>query len=677
MENEVLVSICCLTYNHENYLRDTLEGFLMQKVNFPIEILINDDASTDNTAAIVREYAAKYPDLIRAFYQPVNLYSQGKDLCLEVLYPQARGKYIALCEGDDYWTEPTKLQRQVDFLEAHPEYSACVHDTMLHYCGGGGKDRPLLNHPADCDVRFEDICRGMSYSFHTSSIVAKKAIIANPQDFFYVGLSYGFGDHPDALWMIVNGPIRCLKECMSVYRIHSGSASWSAAVDEDYDKLREFIIGKAELLRAFRPYAPKDKLDVVDRAILEKEFELMHIEGRDSEQRKPPYDEILAEKPLSYRLKNHVKCLFPSVQERYRRMRGYRGAAAKELPLLPLSPDRLTEIPEQDKYEGQTVSDRCMVSIFCTAYNHEAFLRDALDGFVNQRTRFPFEVLVNDDVSTDSTREIIREYAERYPDIIRPFYQEENLYSRDLDVYQLVFFPNARGKYVAYCEGDDYWTDPTKLQRQVDFLEAHPDYTACVHNTVLHYCQEGRTEPLLNRFEGDVSFGDIISSMSNAYHTSSLLARRDVLKNPPDFYDVACQYGFGDYPDALWLRLNGKIRYLNRCMSVYRINSNPEAWSAGVAGQYGKLRRFIVGKIELLRAFRPHAPEEVLPLVDRTIREREFELMYIEGRDREQRRPPYDRLLKAQPLSYQAKNLVKSYLPGLQRLYRKKRGYKD
>ena len=594
-----------------------------------------------------------------------------------MLYPQARGKYIALCEGDDYWTEATKLQQQVDFLEAHPEYSACVHDTMLHYCGGGEKDRPLLNHAEDCDVRFEDLCNGMSYSFHTSSIVAKKSIIADPQDFFYVGLSHGFGDHPDGLWLYVNGPIRCLKQCMSVYRIHSGSASWSAAVDGEYDKLREFIVGKVELLRAFRPYAPKDQLDVVDRAILEKEFELMYIEGRDADQRKPPYDEILAKKPLSYRLKNELKTLFPGIQQRYREKRGYTTARFGKLPHEPLTLENLHKLTYNAEYEGTTVSDTCMVSILCTAYNHEAFLRDALDGFVNQRTRFPFEVLVNDDVSTDATRDIIREYAEKYPDIIRPFYQEENLYSRGLDVYRLVFFPNARGKYVAYCEGDDYWTDPTKLQRQVDWLETHPDYSACVHNTVLHYCGDGHDEPLLDRYEGSVDFANIVPGMPGAYHTSSLVARRDILTRSTDFYEVACKYNFGDYPEALWLRLNGKIHYLDRCMSVYRINSNASAWSTGVDGQYDKLRQFIIGRIEMLRAFRPHAPEEVQELVDRTIRDFEFELMYIEGRDREQRKPPYDKLLRAMPLRYQFKNFVKCTLPGVQRLHRKRRGYEE
>ena len=323
MDREILVSVCTLTYNHEAYLRDTLEGILMQKVDFPMEILVNDDASTDGTRAILREYAEKYPDLIRPFYQDVNLYSQGKDLCLEVLYPAARGKYIALCEGDDYWTDPDKLQLQVDFLEAHPEYTACVHDTLVRYCSGERADYRLLHRGQDCDVRFEDVLFGMSHAFHTSSIVAKKAVIAHPADFFYVGLAHGFGDHPDGLWMITNGPIRYLDRCMSVYRVHSNSASWSSGVDAGYEAMRDYFDGKLELLRAYRPYAQAERIAAVDQAILETEFEQMHYEGRDREQRRPPYDAILRRQPFSYRLKNLLKCCFPALQRRYRKRRGY------------------------------------------------------------------------------------------------------------------------------------------------------------------------------------------------------------------------------------------------------------------------------------------------------------------------------------------------------------------
>jgi len=119
---EPLVSICCITYNHENYIRDAIEGFLMQKTSFPIEIIIHDDASTDNTAQIIKEYEDKYPDLFCNIFQNENQWSKGGgSIYARFLYPQARGKYIALCEGDDYWTDPLKLQKKVDFMEVNPD----------------------------------------------------------------------------------------------------------------------------------------------------------------------------------------------------------------------------------------------------------------------------------------------------------------------------------------------------------------------------------------------------------------------------------------------------------------------------------------------------------------------------------------------------------------------------
>lgn len=253
------------------------------------------------------------------------------------------------------------------------------------------------------------------------------------------------------------------------------------------------------------------------------------------------------------------------------------------------------------------------------------------------------------------------------------------MYSRDIDIYHVVFYPNARGKYVAFCEGDDYWTDDTKLQRQAEFLEAHPEYSACVHNTTLHYCNgEEPDAPLLaHDSDRDIRLEDVIPGMITAYHTSSLLAKKSLLANPPDYYYVACEYGFGDYPDALWLLENGPVRYLDGCMSVYRRYSNGLAWSSGVAQQYDKLKRFVIGKRELLRCYLPHAPQQYKPLVEQVILEREFELMYVEGRDRDQRRPPYDKILRAQPFRYRAVNLVKCLFPRLHRLYRRKRGYED
>lgn len=121
-----LVSVCCITYNHEPYIAQTLDGFLLQKTSFPFEVLIHDDASTDRTADIIREYERKFPKIIKPIYQKENQYSQGKREISETWnFPRAKGKYIAMCEGDDYWIDENKLQMQVDFLENNPEYGMC------------------------------------------------------------------------------------------------------------------------------------------------------------------------------------------------------------------------------------------------------------------------------------------------------------------------------------------------------------------------------------------------------------------------------------------------------------------------------------------------------------------------------------------------------------------------
>lgn len=126
MSSSIKLSICCLAYNHAKFIRQALDGFLMQKTNFPFEVLIHDDASTDGTADIIREYEAKYPDIIKPIYQTENQYSKGVDVSF-INFLRIQGEYVALCEGDDYWTDPLKLQKQVDFLDNHPDCSMCFH----------------------------------------------------------------------------------------------------------------------------------------------------------------------------------------------------------------------------------------------------------------------------------------------------------------------------------------------------------------------------------------------------------------------------------------------------------------------------------------------------------------------------------------------------------------------
>lgn len=210
-----------------------------------------------------------------------------------------------------------------------------------------------------------------------------------------------------------------------------------------------------------------------------------------------------------------------------------------------------------------------LVSVYCLAYNHEKYIRNALEGFISQRTNFRYEVIVHDDASTDNTAGIIKEFADKYPDIIIPIYQTENQYSQKIPIVTTYIYPMIKGKYIAICEGDDYWCDCNKLQSQVDWLENHPEYSFCVHNTISFDVQTGRKK-LFNkcRYDKDIPLDDILQGGGAFFHTSSFLLRTEYWKIPDEFKVP----GIGDYPRAIYLALCGKVRYLHNIMSIYRMN---------------------------------------------------------------------------------------------------------
>lgn len=209
-----------------------------------------------------------------------------------------------------------------------------------------------------------------------------------------------------------------------------------------------------------------------------------------------------------------------------------------------------------------------LVSVVCTAYNHEAYIRDALEGFISQKTSFRYEVWVHDDASTDKTAEIIREYANKYPNIIRPIFQKENQYSKGIKIEREYIYPRMSGKYIAFCEGDDFWCCKDKLQLQVDFLQKHEEYSACVHNSRVLNCRTN-TENFLNpcNVDKDLTIDSILQHGNAQFQLSSLMLRREYLELP----DAFSAKGFGDYPLAIYLAICGKVYYFKEVMSVYRL----------------------------------------------------------------------------------------------------------
>lgn len=223
--------------------------------------------------------------------------------------------------------------------------------------------------------------------------------------------------------------------------------------------------------------------------------------------------------------------------------------------------------------KGNEMKDNIMVSVLISTYNHEEFIRDAIEGALNQKVNFKYELIIHDDASTDQTAEIIRTYEKKYPHIIKPILQKENQTQQGRNINTEYIFPSVRGKYIAFCNGDDYWTDENKLQLQVDFLETHPDYSMCIHNAVrLNY--ETGEEKLLDTFPEDGVYGQeeqILAGLGTNFPASaSYVQRTDLLKDIPEFFLASRVL---DYPIRQYYANCGKIWYFKKPMSVYRVST--------------------------------------------------------------------------------------------------------
>lgn len=174
MEEKPLVSICCTTYNHEKYIKECLDGILMQKTIYPFEIIIHDDASTDTTPQIISQYVKKYPTLIKPILQKENQYSKGIEICTQFVFPKAQGKYIAMCEGDDYWIDPLKIQKQIDILEKNIHYSAVFANYRIQDERNNNIKEYITNYSKKLYNEF-DVLAGVMFGIH--SICFRKSVI--------------------------------------------------------------------------------------------------------------------------------------------------------------------------------------------------------------------------------------------------------------------------------------------------------------------------------------------------------------------------------------------------------------------------------------------------------------------------------------------------------------------
>ena len=229
-----LVSILIFTYNHAPYIKKALDSVLGQEGSFTAEIIIHDDASSDGTAEIIEEYYERYPDMIVPVLQKENQKQKGVNYISLFVNPLVRGKYVAYCEGDDYWTDPRKLAIQLHILQSHPEYSGVSHNCIV--VDEFGRRLKPVNKFYPFRKNFVYTLKELSYESRmpgqTASVVIRSRIVYDTPEAereASKGLRTCLGDRKRTLIMLLNGPVLCLKRPMSAYRyVTEGGSSWNA-----------------------------------------------------------------------------------------------------------------------------------------------------------------------------------------------------------------------------------------------------------------------------------------------------------------------------------------------------------------------------------------------------------------------------------------------------------------
>ena len=251
MNDEVMVSIKCLAYNHEKYIAQMLDGCLSQKVNFRYEIIVHDDASTDKTAEIIRAYEKKFPGIIVPIYEKENQFKKGT--INGIIYEKVRGKYIAFCEGDDYWIDTSKLQRQVDYLENHPKCSFCFHDAIIVWENGKKSsnffpDKIIKNQIWKNNDATYNAGQMIELGFiPTASILGRAELVKNTRVFCENQVC---GDLPLRLSLSIDGNAHYINRRMSAYRSGNPNSASGQALS-NYGKMMETYIGHCSILDSF------------------------------------------------------------------------------------------------------------------------------------------------------------------------------------------------------------------------------------------------------------------------------------------------------------------------------------------------------------------------------------------------------------------------------------------
>ena len=531
-DSEILVSIICMTFNHEGFIRQALEGFLSQKTDFKFEVIIGDDCSRDSTPEIVQEYADRFPDLFVFIRRTENLGTRANAIDLR---SRIRGKYVIQSEGDDYWIDPLKLQYQVDHMEAHPECSVCFHPVLVidECC----PEKQYVFPTVPGEVVGSRLCLEHILErnlFQTCSVMYRWQL-HEAEDEYYDDRLFP-GDWYNHVLHARFGEIHKIERVMAVYRRHPGGM-WSS-ISPGLSLLKKWGGHQLQFIRAVnKKLSNRYHVSLIKNArgmfvdLARFYFDEMNMDGL--------YELIDSNRdfaPLSFHALN-----------------------------WPLELDNIHS-PEDLAREFRLAF---RVSTIVTSFNHEEYIEECLESVLTQKGLFTHEVIVADDFSGDRTPEIIQHYVETCPGGIRVLPSGENLgphrnLARALEACQ--------GDFIAICEGDDYWISAEKIHKQLSFLLKNPEMKMCFNRLLLlkEKSSESVPHPGQEDLEGDrVNWeqllpGNFIANFSCCFY------RREAVNAIKDIFFQE-EYA-ADWLFNLLVSRDSDIGFVREFLSVYRIN---------------------------------------------------------------------------------------------------------
>ena len=531
---EVKVSVLCITYNHEKYISEALDSFIAQDTPFPIEFIIADDCSSDSTPEIIKQYAALDSRIVPVL-RSKNL---GPNQNFAAAANLVKGQYLALCEGDDYWTDPTKLNQQVKFLDANADYALCFHQVNIVYEDEPGR---VDVFPPDRNISMSLTKLVEGNAFQTNSVMYRWRYRrglpldydsrVTPQDW-----------HLHLLHAEVGG-IAFIPKVMAVYRKHS-AGMWASSTQGIAHRRR---YGRGQLILF-------DDLTKRFGGFYKQHFSAL-------------YEQVFKELLWDLLDRNDVKGVMELMEQ----------CMPAAMPTLKKLKYQLPSIWLEDEQTAKQLLTNCAsIDVIVLSYNHANTIEQCLKSILGQEGLINFRIIVGDDASTDGTNEVIARLSAANPGKILHLKSQDNLGMLS-NMRRCIELCNA--EFTAFCEGDDHWISKRKLWKQYKVLRSEPQSDLCFNWVLLEHDEDGSFSPHFEQSQiqgAKVTFFDLIKSPLTANFSCCFYRTAAIKSIPHKYFD---QSWAADWLFNLYITNRAPAVFCRELLSVYRIHSNG-LWSS-------------------------------------------------------------------------------------------------